>query len=98
MNSDSQPDCVDAGTGGEVAPSQLVVDEAAVDPASDGVVLLAPCVEKKEENLQIKIERRRDRRNATNIFGRDFYLPANYKHPVRSYREREKKSKNKSSF
>ena len=49
MNSEST-ECVDDDTGGEVAPSQVVVvDEAAVDPASDGVVLLAPCAQIKNK-------------------------------------------------
>jgi hypothetical protein len=49
VNSDST-ECVDEDTGGEVAPSHVVVDEAAVDPASDGVVLLAPCKAKQNQN------------------------------------------------
>jgi hypothetical protein len=49
VNSEST-ECVDDDTGGKVAPSQVVVvDEAAVDPASDGVVLLAPCAQIKNQ-------------------------------------------------
>jgi hypothetical protein len=57
VNSDST-ECVDEDTGGEVAPSHVVVD-----PASDGVVLLAPCKAKQNKNtkniseISIKIER-----------------------------------------
>jgi hypothetical protein len=51
VNSDST-ECVDEDTGGEVAPSHVVVDEAAVDPASDGVVLLAPCKAKQNKNTK----------------------------------------------
>ncbi len=52
VNSDST-ECVDEDTGGEEAPSRVVVDEAAVVPASDGAVLVAPC-KAKQNKIQKK--------------------------------------------